>query len=156
MSCWFAEYGFRVTAMGKTFIAIGRRPLVALVRAVAPVARVALVAAPAILLVGPCWAQTKHNIEGTPLDTLAKSHLTADVPEAKDFVTSARPAANTLDYTPLTGSEPVRPKPRDPSGVKALQAELESAGAKNAQRAKGLLPAKRAVLTKRQPAKTGE
>ena len=138
--------------MRRTLIAIRRRPHVALLRT----ARTLLLAAPAILWVESSWAQTKHNIEGTPLDTLTNSHLTADVPEAKDFVKTARPDIKGLDYTPLTGAEPVRPKPRDPSGVQALQAELESAGAKNAQRAKGLLPAKRADTGKRKPAKSGE
>jgi hypothetical protein len=134
--------------MRNIFVAIRRHPMAALLRM--------LLAAPAVLSVAPAWAQSKHNIEGTPLDTLANSHLTADVPEAKDFVKSSRPDAKALDYTPLTGSEPVRPKPRDPSGVKALQAELESAGAKNAQRAKGLLPAKRPGAGKGKPAKAGE
>ena len=50
-----------------------------------------------------------------------------------------RPDESSLKYTPLTGPNPVRPKPRDPAGVKALQAELESAGAKNLEKAKGLI-----------------
>ncbi|MGD0635148.1 MAG: hypothetical protein ABSA13_12865 [Beijerinckiaceae bacterium] len=141
--------------MHNIFIAIRRRSLAALLRMLLAAPAVFLVA-PAVLLAAPAWAQTKHNVEGTPLDTLANSHLTADVPEAKDFVKSARPDAKALDYTPLTGSESARPKPRDPSGVKALQAELESAGVKNAQRAKGLLPAKRADTGKGKPAKAGE
>ena len=37
----------------------------------------------------------------------------------------SRPDPKSLDYTPLTGTEPERPKPRDAANVQALQAELE-------------------------------
>ena len=88
----------------------------------------------------PAWAQKVHNTYGSPLDTLVNTHLTTDVPQAQDFVRQTSPDRKSLDYTPLTGADPARPKPRDPKQVEALQAELEVAGAKNEQRAKGLLP----------------
>ena len=37
----------------------------------------------------------------------------------------SRPDPKTLDYAPLTGTDPERPKPRDAANVQALQAELE-------------------------------
>ena len=47
------------------------------------------------------------------------------------------PTTNKLNYTPLTGVSPERPKPLDTKGIAALQAELEGAGAKNETKAKG-------------------
>ena len=91
------------------------------------------------------WAQKIHNTYGSPLDTIKNTHLTTTVPEAKDFVRQTRPDAGKLDYTPLTGVAPERPKPLDTKGIAALQAELEGAGAKNETKAKGLLPRKPAA-----------
>lgn len=88
---------------------------------------------------GAATAQGKHNIEGTPLDTIMNTHLTPDVPEAKDFVKESRPDPGTLKYAPLSAPEPDRPKPLAPKGVQDLQAELEAAAAKNARRAGGLV-----------------
>ena len=85
-----------------------------------------------------------HNTYGSPLETLKNTRLTTTVPDAKDFVRQTRPDESKLEYTPLTGTDPERPKPRDPKGVEALQAELEGAGAKNEVKAKGLLPHKSA------------
>lgn len=82
--------------------------------------------------------QHKFNPTGSPLDTLLSTRLWADVPPAQDFVKESRPDPHSLEYKPLTGTDPVRPKPRDPSGVAALQAELEAGIAKNAARAKPL------------------
>ena len=70
------------------------------------------------------------------------SHLWTDVPQAEGFVRETRPSAKQLDYTPLTGKDPDRPKPRDAANVQALQAELEQDIAHNNERAKGLRPAK--------------
>ncbi len=97
----------------------------------------------------PACAQKIRNTYGSPLDTLKDTHLTTTVPEAKDFVRATSPDKAKLDYAPLTGTEPVRPKPRDLKGVAALQAELESAGAANETRAKGL-------VKKARPAARGE
>ena len=70
-----------------------------------------------------------RNKYGTPLDTLRSTHIYATVPEAEGFVRATRPDAKDLDYTPLTGTDPERPKPRDKANVAALQAELEHDGA---------------------------
>jgi hypothetical protein len=83
-----------------------------------------------------------HNTYGSPIDTLKNTHLTTTVPDAKDFVRATTPNKDKLDYAPLTGTDPERPKPRDPKGIEALQAELEGAGAKNEVKAKGMLPRK--------------
>lgn len=37
----------------------------------------------------------------------------------------SRPDPRSLNYAPLTGTDPERPKPRDAANVQALQAELE-------------------------------
>ena len=86
----------------------------------------------------PASAQKVRNTYGSPLDTIRNTRLTTDVPEAKDFVRETSPDRKTLDYTPLSGVDPVRPKPRDPAGVQALEAQLERAGARNATRATGV------------------
>ena len=97
----------------------------------------------------PAWPQAaplpaKHKPDpyGSPLDTIMSTHLWTDVPKAEDFVRDTRPAAKDLDYAPLTGKDPERPKPRDAANIMALQAELEEDGARNAVRAQGLRPAK--------------
>ena len=100
---------------------------------------------------GSAWAQKIHNTYGSPLDTIENTHLTTTVPEAKDFVRATHPDTSKLDYTPLTGISPERPKPLDTKGIAALQAELEGAGAKNETKAKGLLPRKAAA----HPARAG-
>ena len=71
---------------------------------------------------------TKHNNNtyGSPLDTIMSTHLWTDVAPAKGFVQESRPDATTLDYTPLVGKDPERPKPRDKANIAALQAEMES------------------------------
>ena len=70
-------------------------------------------------------AKRSHSISGTPLDALRQTHLWADTGPAKDFVKDSRPSAGSLDYAPLTGTDPERPKPRDTANIAALQAELE-------------------------------
>ncbi|VFU08940.1 conserved protein of unknown function [Methylocella tundrae] len=74
------------------------------------------------------------NPTGSPLDTLMKTRLWADVPEAKDFVRQSRPPQDTLDYRPTTGTDPERPKPRTKAELDALQSELESALVHNGAR----------------------
>jgi hypothetical protein len=74
----------------------------------------------------------KHNTYGSPLDTLMSTRLWTDVAPAQDFVRATHPDARSLDYQPLTGTDPARPKPRDKANVEALQAELEHDGAVNA------------------------
>ncbi len=91
-----------------------------------------------------------HNTYGSPLDTLKSSHLWTDVAPMQDFVKESRPDPGSLDYTPLTGADPERPKPRDPANVEALRAELEHdavvnnrkapAGAKRTKTASGRRP----------------
>lgn len=113
-----------------------------------PLGPALLLSAAVLLSTTGAFAQKVHNTYGSPLDTLMNTHLTTTVPEAKGFVKATRPDKDALAYTPLTGTDPQRPKPRDAKGVEALQAELESAGARNEARAKGLLPHKAAAAHK--------
>ena len=113
---------------------------------------VALVTPAQAQTAAPTKAQHKPDPYGSPLDTIMSSHLWTDVPRAQDFVRETRPAAKDLTYTPLTGTDPERPKPRDAANVQALQAELEQDMAHNNARAKGLAPvakhrAKKAAAT---------
>lgn len=98
--------------------------------------------------------KTKPNPYGSPLDTMMSTRLWTDVPPAQDFVKETRPDAKQLDYAPLTGTDPARPKPRDKPNIQALQAELEHDGAQNESKARGLRgPAKGAPAAHRARAK---
>jgi hypothetical protein len=67
----------------------------------------------------------KHR--NTPLDTILQTRLWTDTPEPKGFVRDHRPPADRLEYQPLTGTDPERPKLRTPEELKALETELEAA-----------------------------
>ncbi len=85
-------------------------------------------------------AKQPHNKYGSPLDTMMSTRLWTDVPEAKDFVKATRPDPARLNYTPLTGVDPDRPKARDKANVEALQAELERDRLENERRGHGPHP----------------
>jgi hypothetical protein len=74
---------------------------------------------------------------GTPLDVIMNTKLWTDVPEAEDFVKATRPSEDTLQFQPTVGPDVARPKPRTPAELKAMEEELEQAGAA-AERAAGL------------------
>jgi hypothetical protein len=74
---------------------------------------------------------------GTPLDVILNTRLWTDVPEAKEFVKATRPPEDTLEYQPTVGQDVSRPKPRTPAELKAMEDELERAGA-TAERAAGV------------------
>lgn len=74
---------------------------------------------------------------GSPLDTFRNTRLWTDVPAAQDFVKATRPEPKTLDYAPLTGLEPVRPKARDKANVQAFQVEMERELAINERKGHG-------------------
>ena len=84
-----------------------------------------------------------HNTYGSPLDTLKSSHLWTDVAPAEGFVRESRPDPATLDYQPLTGTDPDRAKPRDKANVAALQAELEHDRVANNRKSPGAAKAAR-------------
>ncbi len=62
------------------------------------------------------------------------THIWADVPESKDFVKERRPPPERMDYTPLTGTDPERPKLRSKPELQDLETELENARARNEKR----------------------
>lgn len=57
--------------------------------------------------------------------------LRTDVPEAKGFVQSTHPAPATLEFGSPYATDKIRPRPRSKAEVKALQRDLEAAGARN-------------------------
>ena len=97
-------------------------------------------------------AKQTHNKYGSPLDTMMSTRLWTDVPEAKDFVKATRPDPKTLDYTPLSGADPDRPKARDRANVEALQAELEHDRLETQQRGHGRSAAATAKRARRKSA----
>ena len=83
-----------------------------------------------------------NNTYGSPLDTIMSTHLWTDTAPAKDFVQEQRPDPKTLDYTPLTGKDPQRPKPRDNANIAALQAELQRDLVTNSRKGNAAKPVK--------------
>ena len=96
-------------------------------------------------------AKPPRDKYGSPLDTLMTTHLWTDVPPARDFVTQTRPDKTKQDYTPLTGVDPDRPKPRDKANISALQAELESDMAKNEAKGRVLRPTPKRKIKPEKP-----
>jgi hypothetical protein len=80
-------------------------------------------------------AQDPPKPADSPLDTIMKTRLWADVPEAKDFVRQTRPPGDALDYQPTNGVSAERPALRTKSELEAMQAELEGAAARNQTKA---------------------
>lgn len=100
------------------------------------------------LCAGPVLhAQEGGKTGGSPLDTLMRTRLLADVPEAKDFVRQSRPPSDSLDYQPTSGSDPERPKPRTKAELEALRSELEMAAASNGRNARRLMSGNSATAT---------
>lgn len=98
----------------------------------------------AFALSAPGLAQ-ERKLGPSPLDTLMNTKLWADVPEAKDFVRQSRPPEASLDYQPVTGADPDRPKLRTADELKTLQSELEQAAGHNLKRAGKISRAKNAA-----------
>ncbi len=84
-----------------------------------------------------------------------RTRIWADTPEPKDFVKDHRPPASRLNYQPLTGSDPERPKLRTPAELKDLETELEAARFKADKKA-GIKPAAAVVSNKPRPAAVTE
>jgi hypothetical protein len=95
----------------------------------------ATLAAAGLCLCSPLQAQHSQKDGGSPLDTIMRTRLWADVPDAKDFVRESRPPSEDLSYQPLTGSNPERPAPKTKTELEALRSELESAAARNESQA---------------------
>lgn len=103
-------------------------------RRISPWLAVQAVLASALWTASFCYAQ-ERQLGPSPLDTLLETKLWADVPEPKDFVRATRPPAESLDYQPLTGADPERPKLRTSEELNDLQSELENAAQHNLRRA---------------------
>lgn len=87
----------------------------------------------------PPPVKTKPDPYQSPLATILSTRFWTDVPQEQDFVKTSRPDPKAIEYAPLVGKEPTRPKPRDAEGVAALQAELENGAVKNDAAAQDLL-----------------
>ena len=85
---------------------------------------------------------------GSPLDTLMRTKIWADVPEAKDFVRETRPPPESLAYQPVTGTDPERPKLRSKAELEVLESELERAASHNDRNAGKRVGIKKPVAVK--------
>ncbi|WP_139223604.1 hypothetical protein [Methylocapsa palsarum] len=102
------------------------------------------------------FAQSPPKPPDSPLDTIMKTRLWADVPEAKDFVRQTRPPSDALEYQPTHGVAPERPALRTKSELEAMQAELEGTRSHNQAKAsqrKRVNPAPVAEARKAAPTK---
>ena len=97
-----------------------------------------------------------NNTYGSPLDTIMSTHLWTDTAPMKDFVQESRPDPKTLDYTPLTGDDPQRAKPRDKANIAALQAELERDLTTNSRKGNGPKPTRTATRARRSAARSAD
>ncbi|MEW6437013.1 MAG: hypothetical protein AB1508_07565 [Pseudomonadota bacterium] len=68
---------------------------------------------------------------GTPIDVIVHSKFWVDPPKMAPFVRKARPAPDSLNYTPTAGTEPKRPALRTATDLQKMEDELENAGARN-------------------------
>ncbi len=91
----------------------------------------------------------KERHRNTPLDTIMQTRIWADTPEPKDFVKDHRPDREKLEYQPVTGTDPERPKVRTPTELKDLESELEGARVKTDKRA-GIKPSPAAPAAAKQ------
>jgi hypothetical protein len=81
---------------------------------------------------GPLAAAEKHQ---SPLTTILNTRFYADPGRAADFVEKSRPATDSA-YIPLRTPEAARDvKPKTPAELKAMEMDLEAAGAANRRRA---------------------
>lgn len=74
---------------------------------------------------------------GTPLDVILNTRYWTDVPEAKPFVRATRPPPGALDFRTTGGKDIERAKLKTPAELKAMEDELDHAGAA-ADRAAGV------------------
>lgn len=68
---------------------------------------------------------------GSPLDVLLHTKLWETPPPVKPFVKASREPSRNLHYQRTIGTDPNRPKLLSQDQLKAMQDELESAGARN-------------------------
>jgi len=101
------------------------------------VSRFALLGAVLLVAVAGMGAKAEPAtpVGDSPLDTLMKTKLHPDVPEAKDFVRNHRPDPESLEYIPLDAKSPKRPRIKNADELKALEADLDRAAARNRARA---------------------
>jgi hypothetical protein len=90
---------------------------------------------------------------GTPLDVIMHNKFWVDPPQMAPFVQHARPAADSLNYTPTAGTEPKRPALRTAKDLQKMEDELEDAGARN-EAAGGLKTRHFQALSAKKPKKT--
>jgi hypothetical protein len=90
---------------------------------------------------------------GTPLDVIMHNKFWVDPPQMAPFVQHARPAADSLNYTPTAGTEPKRPALRTAKDLQKMEDELEDAGARN-EAAGGLKTRHFQALSVKKPKKT--
>jgi hypothetical protein len=92
----------------------------------------------------------KKDNHQSPLATIMQTRIWADTPEPKEFVKTARPNREKLDYQPVTGTDPERPKLRTPAELKDLETELEAARVHADKRA-GIKPTAAGTPSKPKP-----
>ena len=78
-----------------------------------------------------------------PFTVMSRWKPTADAPDMPDFVKRSRRDEN-LNYAPLTGDQPNRPKRMDPAELAAATAKMDAAAAAARARAAAAFPASKA------------
>ncbi len=116
--------------------------------------RLAAVWAAAVFLVATLDLHAEDGKSGgSPLDTIMRTRIWADVPEAKDFVRQSRPSSSAHDYEPTSRADPQRQAPRTKTELEALRNELEAGVAHNEASAGRRKPARAAFAPNARKAK---
>lgn len=100
----------------------------------------AALAAPALAQDGRGEAKLGED----PFSVMMRWRPTTTAPDMPDFVKKTRPDEDKLNYTPLTGEEPTRPKRLTPAELAATTGKLDAAAAAARARAAAAFPAKKA------------
>ncbi|MFO1118369.1 MAG: hypothetical protein U1E28_22090 [Beijerinckiaceae bacterium] len=110
------------------------------VRLMAVIALVAAAASPAAAQQAP---KVKAKSTDDPFTVMSRWKPTADAPDMPDFVKKSRPDGQ-MDYAPVTGDEPARPKRMSPAELAAATSKMDAAAAAARARAAAAFPANKA------------
>lgn len=80
------------------------------------------------LVTTPAFSQDM-KIGEDPLSVMLKWKPAAQEKDMPDFVKKSRPPEGQLGFTPLTGAEPARPKPKTAAEIAAEMKKFDAAGA---------------------------
>ncbi|MFT4096735.1 MAG: hypothetical protein QM651_06400 [Rhodoblastus sp.] len=82
-----------------------------------------------LALVSPAAVADDFKLGEDPLTVMMKWRPAARDKDMPDFVKKSRPPEDRLNFTPLVGQEPARPKRKTPAELAAEMKKFDAAGA---------------------------